>query len=411
MRRSLSSIGKLGLFTSAAVLGLAATQGAALAAGRPGPAGGEQTTRTAPTFSVAQILLGSSLSHTFIPTGSSSSVTEPLGNIDDITQLGDDLFVVFQNGVGAKGEPSSSGNPDSTVVELSLTGTVLGQWDVTGRTDGIAADHALKGVIVTVNEDGNSSLYVIRPGAAAASQITHYAYDAGLIHGGGTDSISVVDGRVFISASNPGTSTVSAPSATFPAVYSLDLVRKTLTAALTPVFYDEDAATVANVGDPKVGTSTNLALTDPDSTEIVPGSSSRFGGDLLLNAQGDQQQVYVGDPGAKHQTLSVLALTQSVDDTAWATSATGSLYSTDSAHNSVDVVDGPFSVGQAFVGVTPCNANSATAACPANYLATLDLLSGAVTSVTLTGAPYTPKGALVFVSDDVERHGEPTSHD
>jgi len=410
VRHSLSSFRNLGLVAGAAVLGLVATQVPVLGAVRTGSASGARTAHTAPTFNVAQVLLGSSLSHTFTSTNSKSAITQPLSNIDDITQMGDHLFVVFQNGVGAMGEPSASGNPDSTVVELSLTGTVINQWNVTGRTDGIGTDPTHESVIVTVNEDGNSSLYVIRPEAPAASQVTHYAYDGGLIHGGGTDSVSVVDGHVFISASNPGTSTVSAPSATFPAVYSVDLVRSTLTAVLTPVFYDEDAATIANAGDPKFGTSTNLALTDPDSTEVVPSSSPRFGGDLLLTAQGDQQQVYVSRPGTKHQKLTVLALSQSVDDTAWASSATGHLFSTDSVHDSVDVVTGPFSVGQTFVGVTPCNANAATTGCPANYLATLDLSSGAVTPVTLTGTAFTPKGALVFVPGDVhevfggERH-------
>lgn len=409
MSHSSTSIRRAGLFASAAILVLAAPQAVALAAGRPSAASSSRATHGASTFSVAQILLGSSLSHTFSPTGSATPVTEPLSHIDDITQLGDHLFVVFQNGVGAQGEPSTSGNLDSTVVELRLGGGVLDQWDVAGRTDGIGADAALDGVIVTVNEDGNTSLYVIRPDAPSVGQVTHYDYDAGLIHGGGTDSVSVIDGRIYISASNPGTSTVSAPSASFPAVYSVKLVHSTLTAALTPVFYDEDPASVANLGDPKFGTLTNLALTDPDSTEVVPSSSPRFGGDLILDSQGDQQQIYVNHPGTRHQTLSVLALSQSVDDTAWVTSTRGRLFSTDSAQNSVDVVTGPFSVGQAFVGVTPCNANSATATCPANYLATLDLSSGAVTPVALTGAAYAPKGALVFVAG--EGHGDSAPQD
>ncbi len=101
---------------------------------------------------------------------------EALSNPDDITRLGNDLFVGFQNGVGPQGQASTDGNLDSTVVELSLTGHVLGQWDVMGKTDGVTADPALGGVIATVNEDGNSALYAIRPfGTSSANEVTRYA--------------------------------------------------------------------------------------------------------------------------------------------------------------------------------------------------------------------------------------------
>ncbi len=51
--------------------------------------------------------------------------------------------------------------------------------------------------------------------------------------------------------------------------------------------------------------------------------------------------------------------------------------------------------------VTPCNANSAPATCPApgfpaNYLGTVSLPTGALSKVRLTGAPLQPKG-LIFV--------------
>ncbi|HEY5121621.1 MAG TPA: hypothetical protein VII84_08600, partial [Acidimicrobiales bacterium] len=190
-------------------------------------------------LNVSQILRGSSFTHTFTPSNSSSPITESLSNIDDLTQLGDELFVVFQNGVGPNGEASTSGNLDSTVVELTTSGQVLGQWDVAGRTDGVVADPQLRGLIATVNEDGNSSLFVIQPHAVPASQITHYAYDAGLTHGGGTDSLALVDGQLLISASNPGTPTKPTPIAALPAVYVAQLDVATKVAKLTPLFFDE----------------------------------------------------------------------------------------------------------------------------------------------------------------------------
>ena len=85
--------------------------------------------------------------------------------------------------------------------------------------------------------------------------------------------------------------------------------------------------TVANVNSPDFGNSTQLALTDPDSNEVVPRSSPRFGGDFMLTSQGDLQQIYVSGAGTPHQRLAALTLSQSVDDTAWPTrSARGPLF-------------------------------------------------------------------------------------
>jgi hypothetical protein len=186
-------------------------------------------------------------------------------------------------------------------------------------------------------------------------------------------------------------------------------------ATVTPLFFDEATATVANAGTGTHGkgqgkgkgkgkgaTTATLALTDPDSSEIVP-MGARFGGDFMLTSQGDQEQIYVGDPGTSHQTLSVLSLSQSVDDTAWPSDASGSLYSTDSTNDAVDVITGKFSVHQPIVAVTPCGANSAPAVCPAtgfpaNYLGTMNPETGAITALTVTGAPYVPQGGLAFVA-------------
>lgn len=83
-------------------------------------------------LNVSQILVGSSFTHTFTPSNSSSPITESLSNIDDLTQLGDELFVVFQNGVGPNGEASTSGNLDRASwnsprrVRCSVSGTSRG---------------------------------------------------------------------------------------------------------------------------------------------------------------------------------------------------------------------------------------------------------------------------------------------
>lgn len=311
-----------------------------------------------------------------------SSLSKP----DDITAMNGSIFVAWQNGVGAMGEPAGNGNTQSTVVQYSLAGQVVKQWSLTGRVDGMAADAPRDRIIATVNEDGNSSLFLID---LRGSNIVHYTY-SGLNHGGGTDAPHMYRGQLLITASSPSDSTHAA-------VYRAALSGSIAT--LTPVFFDDSTATDAN---PSGGDMT-LALTDPDSNTVVPGSSPRFGHDFMLNSQGDGQLIFAHDAGSAGQQLSVLNLspdsgtannTVSVDDTAWATADRGTLYATDGT-STVYAVSGHFAVGTALSSVTPGNANNAPANPGPNFLATLDLRTGRLTPVV--GVTFQPKG-LVFIS-------------
>jgi hypothetical protein len=121
-------------------------------------------------------------------------------------------------------------------------------------------------------------------------------------------------------------------------------------------FYDSSLATVANL--PSTHAAVNLALTDPDSSTVVPSQSPRFRGSFMLTAQGDQQAIFAAHLGGARQQLQVLNLSQSVDDTAFATSAHGALITTDSTAQSVVLITGALKPGTAFTSVTPGNANT-----------------------------------------------------
>ena len=127
-------------------------------------------------------------------------------NPDDITHMGSDIFVGFQNGVGSDGTAAKSGATQSTVEEIDPTGKVVASWQIVGKDDGLTADPANKRLIATANEDGNSSLYVITPGAAQGQQVQPITYTAPagqtLPHGG-TDHITIQDGNIYIVASAP----------------------------------------------------------------------------------------------------------------------------------------------------------------------------------------------------------------
>src|ERR1700722_4267301 len=176
---SVISVRRLTVLCAASIgsLSMLSAAGGSIAGASPGS---DNTTSQHPSssFHVAVVLEGASLHHKFLPAGTVTPQSEALSDPDDITRLDNELFVGFQNGVGPQGQASTDGNLDSTVVEFSLTGQVLGQWDVTGKTDGVTADPALGGVIATVNEDANSALYTIRPFAtSAAGVVTRYTYN------------------------------------------------------------------------------------------------------------------------------------------------------------------------------------------------------------------------------------------
>jgi hypothetical protein len=365
---------------SAILLGMMVTAVPASAGGYP------------PRYYVRTILSGHSLHHRYTRAGSRVRHSERLTQPDDITRIGSVLFTGFQNGVGPQGQASTDGNRDSTIVEFTESGAVLRQWDIRGKCDGLTANPATGLVVATVNEDANSSLYTINP---FTGRIVHYFYNKPLPHHGGTDAISFYRGLMLISASAPGTTAGSAPNPAYPAVYVVTLNRAQRVAHIRALFFDESHATAAN--GPHVGHPVKLGLTDPDSNEVVPGLAPRFRGDFMLTSQGDEEQIYVHNAGAPHQHLWVLALAQSVDDTAWATTFFGRLFATDHDADTVNVIWGFFTPGTAFVAVTPCGANNAPATCPApgfpaNYLGTLNMFTGQITRVPLHGASLEPQG-------------------
>jgi hypothetical protein len=356
---------------------------------------GAQASR--PSYDVHQILSGQRLGHWYTRAGSSKRHWERLSSPDDITTFDGDLFTTFQNGVGPQGQASPDGNRDSTIVEFTQGGQVLHQWDLRGKCDGLTANPATGQVMATINEDANSSLDSID---FWTGRVTDYRYSKQpLPHHGGTDAISFYRGQMLISASAPGTTGAAAPNPAYPAVYSVSLDPYNQVAYVHALFYDEAGATAAN--GPHAGKTVRLGLTDPDSNEDVPWSAPRFAGDFMVTSQGDKEQIYVHGAGTWYQHLSVLHLSQSVDDTAWATSWHGTFFAVSTGTDAVEAVSGTFWPGTAFVAVTPCDANGSPATCPgpgypANYLGQLNMYTGQITAVSLHGPSLEPQG-MIFI--------------
>jgi len=354
-----------------------------------------------PAFTNTVFASGVQLTHQ-TPAGP-EGITQP----DDITYLHDHIFAGFQNGVGPQGQPSTTGNADSTIVEFNLAGRAVEEWDVVGKCDGVTADPRTDELIATVNEDANSSVYLIDP--KPGSTPVHYQYSESLPHNGGTDAIEIYHGMVLISGSAPGTTgTLSAPQPTFPAVYEVSFDSGDDIATVSPLFFDEDPATVANTNRADSGQTVDLALTDPDSNEDVPWYARRFAGEFMLTSQGDQQQIFVSHAGTPRQSLSVLNLTASVDDTAWPSTPSGAIYTTDNSNDTINRITGPFVPGSVFAAVTPCDENIAPATCPGpgfppNYLGEINPWTGDITAVDVSGPAFEPQGMLFLPRTPLRR--------
>jgi hypothetical protein len=101
----------------------------------------------------------------------------------------------------------------SAVVGYGPDGSVRDICRVTGKVDGLTDGPEAGFLIATVTADGGSSLYTIRPWAPGPAAVTHYTYDEPpLPHGGGTDAISIYEGRILISASAPNPAPANVPA-------------------------------------------------------------------------------------------------------------------------------------------------------------------------------------------------------
>ncbi len=342
------------------------------AAALPGALAGAATSsaHVAPaTGLVRQPASGLSLAPQF--TAHSLTMPGSLTSPDDISGfIGSNFFIAYQNGVSPTGAPSPSGATNSTILEYRQDGTVVTQWSVVGKCDGLTTDPANNRVILTVNEDANSSMYIIHPSAAPGAQMVHLSYnvDPVTLGGGGTDDV-VVDpsGNVFTAGSNPS-------AATAPALYKVGINEATGTATLTSVFADNDPALP-------------ITLTDPDSLSLVPAAIPQVGGDILLDSQGDSRLVFISHAGTPGQTLTTLPVGTQVDALAWATASTGTMLVTDAGTNKTTSISGQFTPGTLFI-TAPSDSGVA------GFVGTVNLTTGTITPVA-TG--FNSPHGLLFI--------------
>jgi hypothetical protein len=323
---------------------------------------------------------------------------------DDITLLGDDLYVAYQNNAAADGTPVGS---TSTVVAFERgSGHVEATYTVTGRVDGLTADVRHDRILATSNEDNNSSLFVITPNSH--QPLSHYIYSPNPAQtgsdgtNGGTDAVSVSsNGTIYVAHSNPDP---ALPAPNNPAaVYKMTL--SGTTAHLTPFFGVNDTAKVVN---PAAGwpTSAPLGLTDPDSNRYLPG---RDGGTLIQVAQADSKMVFATDLDSKTPHLTQLNLTNATGDPATTpqlddverAGGAGTLYVVDQKTGNIYKVDTEDVAAGTLFATQPAPKAGDLPNTPA--LAVVNQWTGVVTQVATDVVLGSPKG-LLFVPSDSDHH-------
>lgn len=236
---------------------------------------------------------------------------------DSIVQFGNSVFIGYQMAGDVKN--GSVPGLTNTVVQYDLNANVLKTYTVPGHVDGLLARSDLNQMWCMANEDGNPLLTIINLGTG--TQTTYSPTVNPPTHLGGFDDMQLINGVVYVSASNPDPTQVGLA----PTVVSLTLNADGVHFDVAPVLAGNAMAlditpSVGGSPNPTFNTMIPLALSDPDSLAI---DSS---GDLVLDSQADSKLVFIKNPGSASQSVSVLTLTlfndkdgpnTPVDDTRW----------------------------------------------------------------------------------------------
>ncbi len=284
-------------------------------------------------------------------------------NPDSIENDGKHIWVGYQNGA----DPTGANHQAGTVVEYTMSGTVVKTYFILEHCDGLRADPATGMIWATSNEDANPILTILNP-TTGASTVYHLGKTP---HGGGYDNLAFVGETAFISASNP---TLNAAGINTEAALGKITVSGTTT-TITPVMMGN-----AGAKDMTTGKSAMLNMIDPDSLSVDPQ------GDVVLANQAGAQLIFVHHPGTATQTVRDLPPADQVDDTVWATRA-GRLLIVDSTHNVIYSVTARFKPGTVYT-------EAPSDAPVPGIVGTIDLATGAITPVLIG---FTNPTGLAFV--------------
>ena len=263
--------------------------------------------------------------HTFA-TGGPVGASQP----DSITVADRTVWVEYGNGADSTG---AMGN--STIVQYSLSGAILHTYTIPGLADGLKFNPTTGMVWALQNNDGNSTLSLINPTTGTISGPLKYAappYVYGPTSARGYDDVAFLNGKVFLSVSNP----VNPPD---PVVQMLNQ-GNTPSGTLTTT----DVLTAVKTN--PAFTNSTLVPPDIDSLKSTPS------GQLVLTSEGDGlgpgfatsdgRYTLISNPGTASQSVMNLRVTNAagvnvnaMDDVLFPGATVGTLYVADTKTNTV----------------------------------------------------------------------------
>jgi len=287
-----------------------------------------------------------------------------LYNPDGIVVTKHAVFVDYQNESDTKPKPS-------TIVKYDFSGHIVGAVNINGRCDGMRLNPSTHKLWALVNNDGlngmparQPALYVIDP---KTLQATRYAFAASTQpHGGGYDDLAFIGGKAYFSASAP----TLTPAGVNNKQIAVEADIRGGKVEVAPIAYGN------------LGGLVNIA--DPDSLAVDNAN------DLIIVSEGDGQLVTVRNPQTKYQTQSSIHTGSQLDDVAFTTGTSGTLFVADSTLNRIYQIRSAFPTGTVF-------AEAPLGAPAQSFIGTLDTTTGTVTPLLTVRDGILDPTSLIFV--------------
>ena len=250
-------------------------------------------------------------------TGSAVMAKDP----DSITSGDGSVWVAYGNGADSTG---ASGN--STVVRYSPSGTVQHTYTIAGLVDGLKFNPVTGMIWALQNNDGNSTLSLINPASNTVSPALTYA---GLTSGRGYDDVAFLNGKVYLSYTNP----VNPGDPVLQILNQGNMPSGTLSTTSILTAHDTTPAF----------TSTGQAPPDIDSLKSTPSGQLVLTseGDVPAFASNDGRYTLISNPGMLTQSVINVRVTMGginvtgMDDVLFPGATAGTLYVSDTPSNTV----------------------------------------------------------------------------